>query len=76
MTDPIAHLDDAILRGGGIIAFADKMGVTHQSVYGWKRRSYVPALRALQIEQLFGIPRTLLMHPDLAEAYLTPSTIL
>lgn len=58
-------LSDAIQRGGGIIKFAERMGLSHQAVYHWRKRGWVPPQRAAQIEEIFGIERGLLMHPSL-----------
>lgn len=69
----MAALDEAIKRGGGIVAFARRMGVTHQAVYYWKEREWTPLDRALAIEAIFGIDRNLLMEPRLAHALATPN---
>jgi hypothetical protein len=69
----IAALDEAIKRGGGIVAFARRMGVTHQAIYHWKKRGWMPLDRALAVEAIFGVDRNLLMEPRLAFALATPS---
>lgn len=77
MTDKnerIAALDLAIQRGGGIIKFCQKMKVTHQAVYSWKARGWVPPERAVAIEVVFGIPRTDMMNPDLVRAISAPAS--
>lgn len=56
----------AIELAGGATALAAKLGVTHQAVYVWLRRGWVPAQRALEIEGLFDIPRTELFKPELS----------
>ena len=68
----IAALDLAIERGGGIIQFCRKLNVTHQAVYSWKARGWVPPERAVAIEAVFDIPRTDMMNPDLVRALSTP----
>lgn len=70
----IAALDDAIERGGGIIKFCSRMNVSHQAVYNWRKRGWVPPERALAIEAIFGIERSLLMNPDLVRAVSGPAT--
>lgn len=70
----IAALDLAIERGGGIIKFCKKMKVTHQAVYNWKARGWVPPERAVAIEAVFGIPRTDMMNPDLVRAIHAPAS--
>lgn len=69
----IAALDIAVERGGGIVRFARSMGVTHQAIYHWKRRGWVPADRAAVIESVFGIAREELMEPALAALLRKPS---
>lgn len=66
-------LDLAIKRAGGIQAFANALGCSHQAVYQWKDKGHVPFVRATRIEVLYGVPREDLIRPDEAEAYLTPS---
>lgn len=66
--DRIAALDLAIERGGGILKFCQRMNVTHQAVYGWRKRGWVPVERAVVLESIFGIDRNQLMNPDLVRA--------
>ena len=56
----------AVDLAGGANALALKLGVTHQAIYVWMRKGWVPAQRALQIEHLFDIPRVELFKPELA----------
>ena len=51
---------------GGANALAAKLGVTHQAVYAWVQRGWVPAQRAIEIEKLFDVPRGDLFKPELA----------
>lgn len=69
----IAAIDLAISRGGGIIKFCKRMGVTHQAVYAWKRRGWAPLEKAIVMEAVFGIPRADFMNPDLVRTLNTPS---
>lgn len=73
--DRIAAIDAAIERGGGIIKFAKSMGVTHQAIYNWRKRGWVPPERAVAIEAVFGIDRNSLMNPDLVRALNAPVNI-
>ena len=59
----------AIEMAGGANALAAKLGVTHQAVYVWLRKGWVPSQRALQIEHLFDIPRAELFKPELAALF-------
>jgi hypothetical protein len=61
-------LDRAIEAGGGVISFAKKMGVTHQAVYHWKKRGYVPFDKAAKVQNLFGEPMLNLVREDVATA--------
>jgi len=65
---PLDHLNAAIANAGGIFAFARKLGITHQAVYHWKRRGWVPLERAVEIEQHFHVPAGSLIKPLLREA--------
>ena len=56
----------AIELAGGANALATKLGVTHQAVYTWVQRGWVPAQRALQIEDIYDVPRGNLFKPELA----------
>jgi DNA-binding transcriptional regulator YdaS (Cro superfamily) len=56
----------AVDLAGGANALALKLGVTHQAIYVWMRKGWVPAQRALQIEHLFDIPRVELFKPELS----------
>lgn len=71
--DRVTAIDTAIERGGGIVRFAKAMGVTHQAVYNWKTRGWVPPGRAVAIESIFGIDRDRLMNPDLVRAINAPA---
>ena len=70
----IAALDLAIERAGGIVRFTKAMGVTHQAIYAWRKRGWVPPERAVAIEAVFGIERSQLMNPDLVRAVSAPAS--
>lgn len=63
-------IDRAVERAGSRAAFAEKLGVTPQAVCQWSRRGWVPPARALEIEDLYGIPRAELMKPSLRALFL------
>lgn len=73
MTNRIDAINRAIAKGGGIVRFAKSMGVSHQAVYAWKRRGWVPVEKAVVIEAAYGVPRDELMSPDLVRALAAPS---
>lgn len=68
----LASINEAIRRGGGIIAFSRKLGIAHQSVSYWRKQGHVPPDRALLVEQLFGVPRRSLVHPSVLRFLETP----
>jgi len=72
MNDRIAAINLAISKGGGIVRFAKSMGVSHQAIYAWKRRGWVPVEKAVVIEAAYGIPRDDLMSPGLVRALAAP----
>ena len=61
----------AIELAGGANSLAHKLGVTHQAIYSWSHRGWVPIQRAIQIESMFGVPRENLLKPELV-AILAP----
>ena len=62
----ITGIDNAIEAAGSAAELARFLKVTHQAIYYWKVRGWVPPERALQIERKFGIPRVTLVSPRLA----------
>jgi len=56
----------AVNLAGGANQLALKLDVTHQAIYVWLRKGWVPSQRALQIEHMFDIPRAELFKPELA----------
>jgi hypothetical protein len=59
----------AVDLAGGANQLAHKLDVTHQAVYVWLRKGWVPAQRALEIEKLFDIPRAELFKPELSALF-------
>jgi len=49
----------------GVPRFAHALGVSHQVVYQWLRRGWVPPKRAAQISALYGVPAAELINPAL-----------
>jgi hypothetical protein len=62
----------AIDLAGGACALAHNLGVTHQAIYTWAKRGWVPMQRALQIETEYGVPRTQLLKPELVAVFIKP----
>jgi len=67
----VPGIKQAIALAGGACALAHKLGVTHQAVYGWAKRGWTPMQRAMQIENIYDIPRTELLKPDLVSLLST-----
>ncbi len=66
----VAAIDEAIKRGGGIVAFSKAMGVTHQAIYNWRNRGWAPLERAIAIEAVFGINRYETLDPSAARVLI------
>jgi len=66
---PTTGIDRAIEAAGGAIALAKLLKVSHQVVYFWQQRGWVPSERALQIEARFKIPRAKLVNAKLAKLF-------
>lgn len=60
-------IERAIMQAGGQDKLAERMGCTQQNVSAWKKNGYVPLVRAVEIEQLTGVPREDLISPRIKE---------
>ena len=63
LTGIVGHADNArmnvrtiIRAGGGVVATATKLGVSHSTICDWQRSNCVPASRIRQISAVFGFP--------------------
>lgn len=65
---------EALKQAGNQVALAERLGVTQQAVSIWLRRGWVPVRRALEIEAQFGIPRSRLISPRLADLVDLPES--
>lgn len=84
-TEPTGSgIEQAIAKAGGYKAFAKALKpvekhngslgpISVQVVYLWVRRGWVPVMRALEIEGLYGIDRSLLVKPQLRELVGEPA---
>lgn len=61
-------LREAIDKVGGIVKFAASVGVTHQAVYAWFSKGWMPLERAVVVERLSGVDRLKLVKPSIADA--------
>jgi hypothetical protein len=69
----VALLRRTIDKAGGIMAFSRSLGVTHQAVYQWLRRGYVPLPRATEIHVMYNVNRGELVDPALLEMLRLPT---
>lgn len=51
----IQSVDDLIFAAGGVGVLAQKLGISHSTVSGWKAEGTIPATRVGQIHALLGI---------------------
>lgn len=58
---------DAISAAGSQQKLAEALGVTQQAVSIWVRRGWVPLRRAQEIEAQFGVQRSRLINPRIAD---------
>ena len=65
-------INQAIYAVGSQIKLAHLLGCTQQHISVWKRQGYVTIDRVVEVEQVTGIPRALLINPKLI-SLLTPA---
>lgn len=63
----IAILNATIRDNGGIVAFAKSLGISHQVIYQWKKRGYVPVDRAIIIQNKYGVDHKTMVRSDIAQ---------
>jgi transcriptional regulator with XRE-family HTH domain len=71
--NPPSGIADALTQAGNQAQLAERLGVSQQAISIWLRRGWVPVRRALEIEAQFGIPRSRLISPRLADLVDLPS---
>lgn len=62
-TMPESALKGLVKDHGNPTRFARRVGVSRQALYTWMARGFVPPIRAVQLEAIFGVPRLRLMDP-------------
>jgi len=67
----VTGIKRAVEQAGGAAKLGAALGVSHQAVYVWIRRGWVPNDRAVQIEQLYSIPRADLLNPQILQLIAT-----
>lgn len=65
---------DALTQAGNQAILAERLGVSQQAISIWLRRGWVPVRRALEIEAQFGIARSRLISPRLADLVDMPES--
>lgn len=63
----------AVEAAGSQKKLGDALGVTQQSVSLWLARGYVPTEHIVSIEAQFGVPRTRLINPRIANLVDLPT---
>lgn len=56
-------------KSGGILPLAELLGVTHQAVYGWLKRAWMPARQAVIVEQKLGLNRAQNLDPHILDLF-------
>lgn len=62
-----AGIERAIAALGNQTVLATRLGVTQQAISSWRRRGWVPTMRADEIAQISGVPARDLLNPRLAQ---------
>lgn len=61
-------------KAGGVSALARVLGISRQIIYLWLKRGFVPPIRAIQFEEMYGVSRSELMDPVLLHGSLAEAT--
>lgn len=71
MTDETAYngVQEAADKAGGVVPLATLLGVTHQAVYGWLKRKWMPARQAVIVEQQLKINRSRTIDPHMLDLF-------
>lgn len=56
-----------VAKEGGVTKLANRLGVTRQAVHSWLLQGFAPPMRAIQMEEIYRIPRFTMMDPRLAQ---------
>lgn len=60
-------VQEAADKAGGVVPLATLLGVTHQAVYGWLKRKWMPARQAVIVEKQLGINRARTIDPHMLD---------
>lgn len=71
----MSGVQKVIDMAGGVKPLANYLGITTQAIYLWLRDGFVSAPRALELEELYGVPREDLLKPELAALVRAPSKV-
>jgi DNA-binding transcriptional regulator YdaS (Cro superfamily) len=67
-------IEQAIYAAGSQTKLAKLLGCSQQNVGFWLRQGYCPPERVVEVEQLTGVDRSLLVNPKLVDL-LTPTSL-
>lgn len=57
----------AVIAAGSQAALARAIGTSEVAIHKWVKQGWVPKDRAVQIEQMFGVPRSQTLEPKLLQ---------
>lgn len=66
-------IQNALKQAGTQVKLAAALGVSQQIVSMWLKRGWVPLQRAKEIEILYGVPRSTLINPRIADVVDLPN---
>lgn len=61
----MSSLAELVNHVGGALPLARALGVTHQAIYPWIKRGWLPTNRALQAASIYNVPHVGLIDPVL-----------
>lgn len=71
--NPLTGIEAAIEAAGTQTRLADALGVKQQTVSLWLKSGYVPNEHIVAIETMYGVPRSRLINPKIADLVDLPA---
>ena len=68
----MSSLAELVEHVGGALPLARALGVTHQAMYPWIKRGWLPTNRALQAASIYDVPYADLIDPQLRAYVANP----
>lgn len=63
MSETLSGIAEAVSKAGSQSALARQLGVSQAAIWEWLQAGYVPLSRVTEVEALYGIARSRLVHP-------------